>query len=1024
MPKKVTLILVMMLLGAVSFAQTVITGKVVDASGPVIGAAVIEAGTSNGTSTDVDGSFTLTVSGNPTIEISSIGYATQSFPARSVPSVVTLVEDNEFIEETVVVGYGVQKKSNVTGAIASVKAETLQNRSNENVVSSLQGKVAGVQVVSTSGAPGSGSSFRIRGYSSTNSSPDPLILVDGLKVRSIDYLDPESVESIEVLKDAASAAIYGSQAGNGVVLVTTKSGSEANTRIFYNNMFSFRSPMENIKMLNAQQFKDYWMQTGEISESQFQNADTNWQHEMFETGFQQRHTVGLQGGNNRFSYYVDATYMNNNGIIVGDKDLNERVTGQVNVSYQIQPWIKVGTNISIERGKMTSVSENSSIATGSILGAAYYYDPTTPVAYLSESELPSDPNFDYRAAEAAGLNPMKDADGHYYGQSFLLTSNMYNPLAMLSIRNYTNWRTNINGTAYTDITPLKGLTFTSRFGFRLSSSYSKSFTPRFWVHAFQQSTNVSISGTDNNQQYYQWENFANYLKSFGKHDISAMAGMEFASTRYESINASANGLVNENERFWYLSYYDPTALSRTMGGSDYSRNNLSFFGRLAYTYDERYNLQASIRSDAYGMSKLSKSNRWGVFPSVSAGWTVSNEPFFKNALNRDIFSFLKFRASWGINGNIDSLSDFTWTNSMSLSGYYNINDTGMVTNANPSTILANPDLSWEESRQIDFGVDARFFRDRLSLGVDYYSKNTTNMLASIVAPAVSGTTTTYVNRGKINNSGVEIDLSWRDGIGKDFTYSVTANLSTVHNMVVESPQGSGRYTPFTWATFNMDGANFFTPIAYLEEGYPMWYLRTNKVKEFDSNGNAVFYSAEELGTDDGRDYSGDGIPDFTYGLTINLAYKNFDLTVFANGVQGVEKFLTAQRPDLPIANVPEFVYKNRWTASNPENAIFPKPTTNMGYSVDYAGADFWAFDASYFKIKQIQLGYTLPQSALRKMHLKGLRIYGSVENAFTFTTYPGNDPESMAGTYGANIALDRVSYPSTKNFIFGMNLSF
>ncbi|MBR1434627.1 MAG: SusC/RagA family TonB-linked outer membrane protein, partial [Bacteroidales bacterium] len=581
MPKKILLTLVVMMFCAGAFAQTVITGKVVDASGPVVGAAVVEAGTSNGTSTDLDGSFRLTVTGNPTIEISSIGYATQSFAARSVPSVVTLVEDNEFIEETVVVGYGVQKKSNVTGAIASVKSETLQNRSNENVVSSLQGKVAGVQIVSSSGAPGSESSFRIRGYSSTNSSPDPLILVDGLKVRSIDYLDPESVESIEVLKDAASAAIYGSQAGNGVVLVTTKSGSEANTRLFYNNMFSFRNPMENIKMLNAEQFKNYWMETGSISADQFQNADTNWQDVMFETGFQQRHTVGLQGGNNRFSYYVDATYLNNNGIIVGDKDKNERVTGQVNVSYQVKPWVKVGTNVSIERGKMTTVSENASIATGSILGGAYYYDPTTPVVYMNDSELPSDPNFDYRAAEAAGLNPMKDVDGHYFGQSFLLTSNLYNPMSMLSIRNSTNWRTNVNGTAYADLTPIKGLTFTSRFGFRLSSNYSKGFTPRFWVHAFQQSTNVSISGSGNNQQYYQWENFANYLKTIGKHDISAMAGMEFASTHYESINAAANGLVNEDERFWYLNFYDPTALSRTMGGSDYSRSNLSFFGRLA-----------------------------------------------------------------------------------------------------------------------------------------------------------------------------------------------------------------------------------------------------------------------------------------------------------------------------------------------------------------------------------------------------------------------------------------------------------
>ena len=410
--------------------QITIKGTVVDAAGPVVGATVIEQGTSNGTSTGVDGAYTLTVSRGSVVEVSCIGYASQTFQAANIPSTITLVEDSEFLEETVVVGYGVQKKSNVTGAIAQVKSEAIENRSNENVGSALQGKLAGVMIISNSGDPGASSAFRIRGYSSTNSSPDPLLIVDGLKVRNIDYLDPESVESIEVLKDAASAAIYGSQAGNGVVLITTKSGNEGNVRVFYNNMFTFQKPLQNIKLMNAQQFKTYWQEANpNLGDDMFQGADTDWQDVVFETGIMQRHTVGFQGGNNRFSYYVDATYMDNNGIVTGDYDINKRITGQINVSYKVKPWLQVGTNTSIERGYTHTVSSNLGFApTGSAIGGAYYYDPTTPVVYENDSDIPSATGL--LQAEAAGLPVWRDEQGRMYGQSFLFNSNLWNPLLM------------------------------------------------------------------------------------------------------------------------------------------------------------------------------------------------------------------------------------------------------------------------------------------------------------------------------------------------------------------------------------------------------------------------------------------------------------------------------------------------------------------------------------------------------------------------------------------------------------------
>lgn len=1030
--KKMSLTLCLLCISAIAaFAQTTVKGVVVDANGPVIGAAVLEVGTNNGTSTGIDGDFTLTVSrANATVEVSCIGYATQTFPANQVPSRILLVEDSEFLEETVVVGYGVQKKSNVTGAIAQVKSDALENRSDSDVGSALQGKLAGVQVLTTSSAPGAGSSFRIRGYSSTNSSPDPLILVDGLKVQSIDYLDPESIESIEVLKDAASAAIYGSQAGNGVVLVTTKSGSKDNVRIFYNNMFTWMSPMENIKMMNAQQFKTYWQEAAGYPDASFQSADTNWQDVMFETGFRQRHTIGLSGANERFTYYVDGTYMGTDGMITGPYDTFNRITGQINVSYQIKPWLKVGTNNTIERANMRMVSENNMTGTGSAIGGAYYYDPTVPVFYATDGDIPAATGL--LAAEAAGQPVQRDDEGRMYGQSLLMQSNLFNPLLMrdqvaagwMTGYQFTS-RTNINGTAYADITPsfIKGLTFTSRLGYRLSSNYRRGYSEKGWINAQQIQASDIIQGTESNQQYWQWENFANYLKSFGKHDLALMVGMEFSETHMESINAYADGLTNNAPNFRYLQYYDPNATTRRMGGSEYSRFSESFFGRLAWTFANRYNAQVNFRADAYGMSKLSKKNRWGFFPSVSLGWTVSNENFFKNIFRPEAFSYMKIRASYGVNGNINSLTDFTWTNGMSLSGLYNFGD-GVVTPANPSSFLANEDLKWETSKQVDVGVDFRFLRDRLTFTVDWYNKNTTDMLVSVPAPAVSGASNVYINGGLVNNSGWEFDLGWKDTIG-DFRYGITANLSTVHSMVVESPLGAGR---------TAGGANFFLPITYLESGYPMWYIRGFKHKGINAEtGLPEYYTPAELdemdpGHDhsDGATYLGDGIPDFTYGITLNLAWKGFDFTVFGSGVQGNEMFLCISRPDLPIANLPAFVFENRWTPQTASTATWPKgnQADNSLFGGHYQQSDFWVFDASYFKIKQIQLGYTLPRSLTQKLHIQSLRIYGSVENAFTFTKYPGNDPESRNSSFGNGIALDRVNYPSARNFMFGVNLSF
>ena len=1002
--------------------QKAISGVVVDENGePLPGVTVVIKGTTTGQITDFDGKFQITdVPEGATLEFSFVGMRSQEVAVGNQSVInVTMEEETIGLDEVVAVGYGVMKKSNVTGSIASVKSEALENRSTEDVGHSIQGKVAGVQVLATSGAPNAKTTFRIRGYSSTGSS-DPLYIVDGLKVADISYLNQESIESVEILKDASSAAIYGAEAGNGVVLITTKKGSAGKSRIFYNMQYSVSSQGSKMDMMNASQFGEYWTEAGMVNNSVLGNADTDWQDVIFDKGHLQRHTVGFEGSDDKGSLYVALSYLHNNGMVTGNKDTNERVTAQVNASYKMNDWLTIGTTNSIERGESSGVSENSFTGTGSAIGGAYFFDPTVPVVYENDSDAP-----DYLLnAEADGWNVFR-MDGKLYGNSRIMQSNLWNPLGMIDYVDNKSSRTNINGTMYGDITPIEGLTFTSRLGYRIGNDYSTSYTHPYYWNPMQNVQNGSLDNSSIHNFYYQWENFGNYLFTVGKSDFAVMAGMQFARNRTESQSASTNRLRSEAENYRYLDYSSPDAQDDISGNVNIS-SNISYFGRISWSYDNRYTLQGSIRGDAYDLSKLSAENRWGVFPAVSGSWTVSNEGFMED-VNTDVLSNLRLRASWGINGNISSLRNYPYAAPLALGGsYYSITgSSGLITGAAPSNILANPSLSWEESDQVDVGLDARFLGDRLTFGFDYYVKNTTDMLSTIDAPSISGLSRQTINAGKIRNSGLEFELSWRDNIG-DLNYSIETNLSTINNEVIESPYGETGRQP--------GGTNFFSPVTYFEAGYPIWYIRTYVHDHIDeATGLPIYKTAEELGTDDGKDNVGSAIPDFTYGITLNLDYKGFDLKVFGSGVQGVESFLSVYRPDSPLANLPSYLYTDRWSPTNVD-AAYPKANSSDGL---YATSDFWVHDASYFKIKQIQLGYTFQASLLDKIKLSSLRAFVSLENFFTFTKYPGNDPESMSTvengpaqeifpgfSMGSTIGVDRINYPTMKSVLFGINLSF
>ena len=1000
------------------FAQgtAAVSGTVSDTQGlPVIGAGVMLSSDSTvGTTTDLDGNYSISVPPDASLTFSCIGYKTVTVDIAGRAKVdVVMEEDSEFLEETVVIGYGVQRKSDVTGAIASVKDSDIANRSAISVAQALQGKAAGVQIVNPSGAPGATSSIQIRGYSS-NSKTTPLMIVDGLKVSDINYLDPESIASIEVLKDAASAAIYGIEAGNGVILITTKSGSNSQGRVFYNFQNSIQSVAKMPDLLNAREWMDYMLLSGanqDMSEFDYDGVtDTYWPGLMFEKGYIRRHTVGASAGNDRGNLYVSLSYTDNNGIIAGDKDVFNRLTGQINAEYKINNWLTIGTNNSLSRTKSSSVSESSGANT-SLLGAILTYDPITPWTYTDET-LPDR----VRLWLDQGHQLPTDANGNIYGTSiFSGNSLIWHPAIMRDRTDSSSDSFYLMGTTYANFTPIKGLTITSRFGYSAGFRNTHTYNYELYINSVA-NQNMSINGRSQNSLFYQWENFANYNTTIKKHSISAMVGMSFQKSMSDYVYGTANLLADDDPNFRYLEYTE-NSTSMGLGGVPSTSANMSYFGRIGYSYDDRYFFQANFRADAYDTSKLDASNRWGYFPSVSAGWTISNEQFMQDFKSTVGMSFMKLRASWGINGNVNAMGSYQYMDILrsSMEYGYDFGDNVMVAGVAPSGVLPNPDIKWETSHQIDLGVDMRFFNERLAFSLDWYNKNTHDLITSTTAPANTGSTRMYINAGKVNNHGTEIELSWKDNIG-DFGYSVSGNLATVHNKVLEGTSADRVQGERIWTSYYM---------TYFEQGYPLWYLRAFIIDGIDQETGAPIYrdtKPDGVINDDDRDYAGSGIPDFTYGLTLTMNYKNFDLIVYGAGSQGAELLYSLNRGDFAQQNTLREFYYDAWQNPQSTGYKYPKPD----YSDTYLMASTARiFDASFFKIKQIQLGYTIPERLLSKIKISSLRAYVSLDDWFTFTKYPGLDPEtSHAGTSAAGLGIDYGSYPIPRKLVFGVNVSF
>ena len=1014
------------------YAQSLqVTGKVTSKlSGEgLANATVTVKGTNNGTTTDEAGNFTITLpaGSNKVLVVSYTGMAAQEVTVNgSGPINVSLdAQASTTLNEVVVVGYGTQARTRVTSAISSVKAEQLATVSSARIDQALQGRTAGVTILPTSGSPGAGMKIRIRGTGS-NQAATPLYIVDGVRTGGIDNLDPAEIASIDVLKDAAAAAIYGSSAANGVILITTKTGRRNSSDITYSGQFGTQSVGKLPKMMNAQQYYQYLAEAKTpgaptaAALATVQGEGTNWFDALFQDAPMMRHSLQLSGGTDRSTYFINGTYFTQEGIVGGGQSKFNRYTVRINTDQKIKPWLNIGERLSYANINRKGVKENDEF--GSVIGSALVMDPFTPVTYTGALSPRA------AAALAAGRTLVRDANGNYYGISDYIFGEYGNPLAQIATTNNNLVQHKIEGNVFMDIEPISGLKFTSRFGIDGAFQKEHSWRPTFWFS--NESLNTEAGGADwqNNWFSWQWENFANYTKRFGDHNLNVMAGTSANKFMWNYVGGTYSGLFKEELLF---SYADAVPdLQDRIGSSENSNTLLSFFGRLQYDYNNKFLLNASLRRDAASVF----AEQWGTFPAVSAGWIVSNEDFYAPLSNK--MNYLKLRASWGQNGSTSNVGIGVWQQFIGAinPGYPDANGNFLVGAA--PTNLPYPDLTWETSEQLDFGADAAFFNNRLTFTVDYYKKTTKDLLTpSSADPAFVGLRTSFINAGEVQNKGWEFDLAYRNNTsGRNaFRYEISTNLTTVKNEV----------TKVDAFTNELGGAGVGTGwnASFFKVGYPVWSFRGYKTEGvFQTAEDVSAYLAKtgitgyapnpgdpivvdvngdkQISTAD-QTFIGSPHPELVVGARLNLAYKGFDLLVFGQGQSGNDVLMGFNRTDRPTANKPEFFFTNRWTGPNSTNSWFAANTNNQFVY----NSDLMVFDGSYFRIRQLQLGYTLPENLWGKAKIRNARVYVSLDDYFTFTKYPGLDPEGGSG--GDNsIGMDRGVYPLPRKAMVGVQFSF
>ena len=1024
----------MMLLSYTAFSQNGLTGQVIDNNNmPLPGVSVVIKGTTAGTITDFDGNYNLNteLSDSTVLVFSYLGFKTQEIlvDGQSVINVL-MEEDKSMLDEVVVIGYGTQKKSVVTGAISGVKQTELEDLPITRVEQTLQGRVSGVTIAATSGQPGSNSTVRVRGITTLGFN-EPLWVVDGVVVDSggIGFLNQSDIESVEVLKDAASQAIYGARAAAGVILITTKKGKSGKLNVNINSYTGVSSASRQLDLLNAREYatllNEKYVNGGgtiQITDPASLGEGTDWQSVIFNnSAMRSQHELSLSGGNDVSKFYASFGYNKQDGIVMSDISNYIRKNIRLNSTHDISDKIRFGQTLGYSNEKNVGIG-NTNSEFGGPLSSAINLDPTTPI-------VETDPIL---AGQAPYTNEgiWRDNNGNPYGISNFVAQEMSNPLAYQKTRlgNY-GWSDNFVGNTYVEYEPIEGLQLRSTVGVKLAYWGYRSFTPVSYLNAATIVNKNNISRGTNQGFGWNLENTISYSKRIRDHNFSVLLGQGVYAdniTFGESVTYYDIPVDNYSDASFNFSVPQEQINAYSYEGVEHRVTSL--FSRLTYDFDEKYLLTAIFRRD--GSSRFGSNNKFGFFPSFSAGWVPSREEFWND---NDIVNQLKIRGGFGVTGN-DNIGDFQYLSTISGGRNYTIGNPGSIVIGNSPNAPSNPDLKWEETSQLNIGFDTRLFND-ISLSFDWYKKTTTGILQNIAIPGYIGAIGDPVgNVADMDNSGYDIELGYNKSFG-EFDLSFNGNVSYVENEVTHLGNG----VDFLSGGASIQSTNF--PITRTQVGQPVnsfYGFKTNGIfqnqAEIDSyvNSSGVVIQPDaqpgdfkwvdldddgDIDSDD-RGFLGSSLPKFTFGFSLNLDYKNFDFFMFCQGASGNKIFQGLRRLDIVNANY-QTAALGRWVGEGTSNT-FPRLTTNDTNNNFSNPSDFYLEDGDYLRLKTIQIGYSLPDSILDKLGIDKLRIYYTAENLLTFTKYSGYDPEIGGGIFG----IDRGYYPQAVTNQLGINLQF
>ena len=1031
---------------AAASAQTqTVTGTVTSATDgePLIGASVTVKGAKDGVTTDIDGNYTIKVAQGTTLTFSYVGFTPRDIKVNGNRLDVSLTENSESLNELVVVGYGVMKKKLVTGATAQIKGDEIAKQNTTSPLQAMQGQLPGVSITSNSGQPGESMKVQIRGLG-TIGNASPLYLIDGVG-GDISTLNPADIESIDVLKDAASAAIYGAQAANGVVLITTKQGREGRATVSFDGYFGWQSVAKKVNMLNADQYKtimneqqlaensapydwssypEMWRTDGEGNV--LGAYDTDWVDSMFkDNATTQSYTIGVTGGNATSTYAMSLGYLNQEGI-GGGKQVSDysRYNFRINSDHKLfNNIVTIGEQVSFVYAKKRGI------------GVGNQYNNTLRGAFGT-----------------APVFPIYNEDGTYFDSSSSAYNNgAGNPYGSMMLNNKNDNKTaTFSGNVYAQIEPIKNLKIRTVFGAVYGSSEYRSYKPIYKLSVYDYNEHTSVGQNMNHSLGMTWTNTISYDWKIKEHAFNALVGME--AYRYEGTYLGANQRdLKEGFNTWPYGWISNGTAASTADGLSASGNphdnarSVSYVGRLGWNWKEKYMINFTLRSD--GSSRFAKGHRFGTFPSVSAGWNLSNEEFMEGT--RTWLDFLKIRGSWGRvgNQNIDNyqyLAPIKVTNThyffgqyLGPNGVYGDYSTILGNNwgAYPSR-LGNEDLTWETSEQLDFGFDATFLKNRLRVSFDWYRKTTKDWLVTPPILATAGTNAPFINGGDVKNTGIEFSVAWNDVIGNDFSYNLSFNGAYNKNKVGSIPTEDGMIHGDANMLYD-NSPEFYRAANGMPIGY-FWGYQTagifqnqQQINDWIAAGNGIlqdnvqpgdviFVDQDHNGTINDADKVnlGNGVPKFTFGFNINLFYKNFDLGLTATGAAGFKLVQSYRNQTAKQANYTTQIL-DRWTGEGTSNRI-PRVTNQ---NINWLFSDLYVQDGDYLRLSNLTLGYDFAPLMKQKWCSKA-RLYFQVQNLATFTKYDGMDPEIGYGTSSWVSGIDLGFYPRPRTYLVGVNLTF